>query len=88
MTGVAAVHPSPSFVYCCFTMFPVQNIVPASFDEELPITTSAYDKAYCVVKEAEEAIIHVINDLTNIRTRPYWVIVMETTWDHLVCFIL
>ena len=65
----------------------LQNIVPPSFDEESPVPTSAHDGAYRVIEEAEEAIIRVTDDLANFRTRPYWVIAMETTWDHLVRFI-
>ena len=65
----------------------LQNIVPPSFDEESPVPTAAYDGAYRVIEEAEEAIIRVTDDLANFGTRPYWVIAMETTWDHLVRFI-
>ena len=68
-------------------MSPLQNIVPPSFNEESPVTTSAYDEAYRVIQEAEEAIIRVTDDLANIGSRPCWVIAMETTWDHLVHFI-
>ena len=68
-------------------MSTLQNIVPPSFDEESPVTTSAYDEAYRIVEEAEEAIIRVTDGLANIGTRPCWVIAMETTWDHSVCFI-
>ena len=68
-------------------MSSLQNIVPPSFDDETPLAVPADDKACRVVKEAEEAIIHVTDDLAKSATRPHWIKAMDTTWEHLVCFI-